>query len=177
MDPILGMIQYWGCNFSPMNYHQCDGTILSISSNTALFALLGTTYGGNGQQTFGLPDLRGRSIVGFNNSVPMGSVAGHENGSLSMSNMAAHTHYGNVQIGANGNAGTLAAPGGNVPAASGKTSPIYAAPLSSGSNLGGTPTVTVGPAGTASPSPFSILAPYLALTCTIATQGIFPTRS
>ena len=173
----MGMIQYWGCNFAPVNFHQCDGSILAIQSNTALFALLGTTYGGNGQQTFGLPDLRGRSIVGFSNTVPMGTVAGAENGVLNAGNMAAHTHYGNVQIGANSNAGTLVAPGGNVPAANGKTSPIYAAPLSTGSNLGGTPTVTVGSAGTASPSQFSILAPYLALTCTIVIYGIFPSRN
>ncbi len=171
----MGMIQYWGCNFSPMNYHQCDGTILSISSNTALFALLGTTYGGNGQQTFGLPDLRGRTIVGFSNTAPMGTMAGTETGVLSANNMAAHTHYGNVQIGAS-IAGGQSSPGGNVPGINGKSGNIYGTPLTTGSNLGGTPTVTVGNAG-GTPAPFSILSPYLALTCTIATQGIFPARN
>jgi microcystin-dependent protein len=64
MEPFLGQIQAFGFNFAPRGWAQCQGQLLAINTNTALFSLLGTTYGGNGQTTFALPDFRGRTMVG-----------------------------------------------------------------------------------------------------------------
>ena len=74
----LGQIEMYGFNFAPRGFAQCSGQILPIGQNTALFSLLGTTYGGNGQSTFGLPDLRGRAPLHFDSNYPLGEMAGVE---------------------------------------------------------------------------------------------------
>jgi len=74
MDPYLAQIVMFGGNFAPRSWHYCDGSLLSIAQNTALFALLGTTYGGNGQTTYALPDLRGRIPVGTGQGPALPSV-------------------------------------------------------------------------------------------------------
>jgi microcystin-dependent protein len=103
MDPFLGQIQAFGFNFPPQGWAFCDGQLISIAQNTALFALLGTTYGGNGQTTFALPDLRGRSIVhpgtgpGLPN-VQQGEASGFVSATILTSNMPAHTHAVSVGV-------------------------------------------------------------------------------
>src|SRR5262252_4819881 len=96
-DPFLGMIALFGFNFAPRGWAFCNGQLLSIAQNTALFALLGTNFGGNGTSTFGLPDLRGRVPVGFGqgqglSDITIGEVSGVENLTLLLSNMPSHTH-------------------------------------------------------------------------------------
>ena len=96
-DPMLGSICYVGFTFCPRGYANADGQLLDISSNTALFALLGTTYGGDGRTTFGLPDLRGRVPVHVGNgpglsSYTQGSIGGDENVALTVNQMPVHDH-------------------------------------------------------------------------------------
>src|SRR4029077_9523368 len=97
MDPFLGEIRMFGGNFAPQGWATCDGQILPISQNTALFALLGTTYGGNGQTTFALPDLRGRVPVHVGQGPGLanrdqGEVAGEETHVLTTAEIPAHAH-------------------------------------------------------------------------------------
>jgi microcystin-dependent protein len=89
---FLGQIGIYGFNFAPRGWAFCAGQIMPIQQNTALFSLLGTTYGGNGQTTFALPDLRGRTPLHFDGNYPQGEVAGEENVTLLQTEMPAHTH-------------------------------------------------------------------------------------
>ncbi|MCB0630228.1 MAG: phage tail protein, partial [Lewinella sp.] len=97
MEPFLGQIQPFGFNFPPRGWAFCDGQLLAISSNTALFSLLGTMYGGDGRTTFALPDLRGRSIVHIGTGpglshITQGEKGGRENVTLTTANMPSHNH-------------------------------------------------------------------------------------
>jgi len=104
MEPFIGQIQAFGFNFAPRGWAKCDGQLLSISGNEALFSLLGTTFGGDGRTTFQLPDLRGRSIVhpgqgpGLNN-VRWGEKGGAETVTLSTANLPAHNHHTVMNLG------------------------------------------------------------------------------
>lgn len=96
-EPFIGQIQTFGFNFAPRGWAFCDGQLLSIAQNTALFALLGTTYGGDGRTTFGLPDLRGRVPLHEGTGPglsphPLGQRAGTENTILNVNQMASHSH-------------------------------------------------------------------------------------
>ena len=107
MDEYLGMIKIFAGNFAPRGWAFCSGQILSIHQNTALFSLLGTTYGGNGQTTFALPDLRGRAPIAFGqgpdlSSYALGETGGVEKVTLLTTEIPAHTHALNVS---NTNAG------------------------------------------------------------------------
>ena len=167
-DPFLGEIKLVGFNFAPRGWAFCNGQILPIAQNTALFSLLGTTYGGNGQTTFALPDLRGRVPVHFGqgpglSNINLGQSAGSEFTTLLQTQMPQHSHLASVTgAGAGGNR-----PGGNVPSAGG----AYAA-SSDGS--------TFNPAFVQSSGggqPFGNREPYLALNFVIAMEGIFPSRN
>lgn len=101
MDEYMGTIKLFAGNFAPQNYMYCNGQLLSISSNTALFSILGTTYGGDGVTTFGLPDLRSRIPVGGgmgpspslqNNNTTLGQVGGEINHTLTATEMPQHSH-------------------------------------------------------------------------------------
>ena len=160
-------------NFAPRNWAYCQGQILSISSNTALFSLLGTTYGGNGTTTFGLPDLRGRVPVGTGQgpglaNVSLGEVAGTTSVTLTINNLPAHNHLVNVPT-SDGN-GTSDEPNGNILAVGSDT--IYAAPSSATGSYGG---VTCGVTG--GNQPLSIRTPYLGMNYVICLSGIFPSRN
>ncbi|WP_281561523.1 tail fiber protein [Thalassomonas sp. RHCl1] len=96
-EPFIGQIQAFGFNFAPRGWAKCDGQLLSISSNSALFSLLGTMYGGDGRTTFGLPDLRGRVIIHHGTgpgltSRTQGARAGNETTILTEANLPAHNH-------------------------------------------------------------------------------------
>jgi len=175
----------------------CYGQILSIAQNSALFSLVGTVYGGNGQTTFGLPDLRGRAPIGTGNApglgnYDLGQLAGTVSTTLTIGNMPMHNHPVvstlAVSAAANTTPGTTNLPGSGVGLAappnvgSGPNAQpikIYAAPDSANSTaLGGvglSGNVQVGIAGGS--QPFSIQNPYLAMTWLIATEGVFPSRN
>ena len=97
MEPFIGQIQAFGFNFAPRGWALCEGQLLSISANTALFSLLGTTYGGDGRTTFGLPDLRGRVPMGQGNGPGLsdrrlGAKVGSETNHITIAQMPAHGH-------------------------------------------------------------------------------------
>ncbi len=175
-DPFLGEIRMFAGNFAPRGWAFCDGQILSIAQNAALFSLLGTTYGGNGQTTFALPDLRGRFPMheGSGPGLPsytLGERSGNYISTLTTSNLPVHSHTGYIRV-----ADTK---GSNFYPANG-----YIADSSTVTFQQFTPTV---PAGnktiqgvqtnpTGGSQPFSIMNPYLTINFIIALQGIFPSR-
>ena len=167
-EPFLGQIQAFGFNFAPRGWAFCSGQILSIAQNTALFSLLGTTYGGNGQTTFALPDLRGRTPLHMGqgpglSSYDLGQVAGTESVTLLSTQMPAHNH---THVASSGPpADNL--PGGNFVAAAA----IYAA--SPGDSV--MAPSSIGIAGGNQPHPN--MQPYLVLNWCIALEGIFPSRN
>src|ERR1700741_2681516 len=112
-DPFVAEIRIFPFNFAPKGWAFCDGQILPISQNTALFALLGTTYGGNGQTTFALPDLRGRAPVHIGNNVELGEEGGVEPVPLGLGQLPAHGH----SLSGTTDLANASAPGGALPAA------------------------------------------------------------
>src|SRR5215472_14207563 len=139
--PFLGEIFMFAGNFAPRGYALCNGQLMSIQQNTALFSILGTTYGGNGTTTFALPDLRGRSPIGTGQGpgltdIVLGEMAGTENVTLTTNNMPSHTH----SLNADSNPASVSAPAGSVLADSGNAQsggiPIYSS---------GNPSVTMNP--------------------------------
>jgi len=171
MEPFIGQIQAFGFNFAPRGWAMCEGQLLPISQNTALFSLLGTTFGGDGRTTFGLPDLRGRSIVGMGNgpglsSISWGERGGAENHTLSVAQMPNHNH--SVQVQVNTGAGSEPDPTGfiaNEPNG-------FAEDATANAHLGGVTEASVGGGQS-----FGIRSPYLGINVCIALQGIFPSRN
>jgi len=170
MDPFLGMIFVSPYNFAPQGFALCDGSLLNVSQNAALFSLLGTTFGGNGQSTFALPDLRGRVIVGAGqgpglSNYMLGQRGGVEAVSLNAAQLPAHTHALNVSS----KLANTSAPGNDVLAAT-SVGKDY-------SNVAPDKTMAAASIGTTGTgTPVSIVQPYLAIYYLIATQGIYPSR-
>lgn len=194
MEAYMGMVMYFGGNFAPVNFQQCLGQTLAISQQSALFAILGTTFGGNGMQTFQLPHLGGRAALGtgqapgVGHNYQIGEIAGTEQTTLNVNQMPMHVHSVAIPFNIQACSGVAASDESAVPIAGacfgsvldgdGKSSPVIYAPVGSGTavNLaGGTVTGSTGAAG--GNLPFSIMQPYLGLTALICTQGLFPSRN
>ncbi|MFZ0041987.1 MAG: tail fiber protein [Solirubrobacteraceae bacterium] len=166
-QPFLGGIFMFGGNFAPQGYAFCNGQLLSISQNTALFSLLGTTYGGDGVTTFALPNLQGRVPIHSGNGAGLspyvlGQNGGTENVTLTQGQMPAHNHV--IQA---GGAETTSFPAGAVPAQNGAyTTGATPVQMASGAltNAGGS-------------QPHNNIQPYLTITFIIALQGVYPSRS
>jgi len=173
MEPFLAQIILFGGNFAPRGWAFCNGQILQISQNSALFSLLGTTYGGDGRTTFGLPDLRGRAPIHFGTGPGLsphnlGTRGGSETNTLSIENLPPHTH--SARIKASTDAGEETNPAGNYLGEG--ADDLY---VSSEGTLMGENSVEVGSTGGG--VPVNNRSPYLALNYIIALQGIFPSRS
>jgi microcystin-dependent protein len=172
MESFLASIILFAGNFAPRGWAFCQGQILPIAQNTALFSLLGTTYGGNGQTTFALPDLRGRAPIGQGQGpglppVQLGEAAGSPSTTLNISNMPQHNH----QLNCGGSADAFA-PGGNFMASeSNQQTQVYGG----GAVAGQMNAQSIGVAG--SSQPFSNMQPYLGLNYIICMEGIFPSRN
>ena len=170
-DPFLGEIRLFPYNFAPRGWAFCNGQILSIAQNTALFALIGTTYGGDGRVTFALPDLRGRVALssgqgpGLSDYI-LGQQAGDEAVTLTASQLPVHNHA----VAANNNQGGGARPQGRVPGRF-STGTGYAT-ASNGAQMS---PETITPTGGS--QPHTNVQPYLALNYCIALEGIFPSRN
>ena len=167
-EPFIGEIRIFGFNFAPRGWALCNGQLLSIAQNTALFSLLGTMYGGNGQTTFGLPDLRGRVPVHFGqgpglSNYSQGEVAGSETVTLTQNQAPAHSHL----VAASNGAADSTRPAGKVPATGGG----YAA-AGDGSTMN--PAMVNSSGGS---QPHENIQPYLVLNFCIAVAGIFPSRN
>lgn len=172
-QPYIGDIEVFGFNFAPVGWLPCDGRTVPISQYTALYNLLGTTYGGDGQNTFGLPDLRGRAAInagqgpGLSN-YQFGQSAGVESVTLTVNQMPAHNH---PVFGVTTNA-TTNNPTNNVWAVepSGATSIYETAPDSTRMSA-----AAITPDGGS--QPHENRSPILAMNYCIATDGIYPTQS
>jgi microcystin-dependent protein len=171
MDPYLAQVMMFGGNFAPLGWAFCQGQLMSIAQNTALFSLIGTTYGGDGQTTFGLPDFRGRAGVGTGqgpglSAYDLGEVTGTEGVTLTTQQMAQHNHG----IVGNGGEGGNALPNGAYPGKSPNDN-LYAT-TQDGTAMG---PQMVGLTGNS--QPVSIIQPLLALSFIIAVEGIYPSRN
>jgi microcystin-dependent protein len=172
-NPFLGEIRMVAFNFAPVGWALCNGQILPISQNVALFDILGTTYGGDGQKTFALPNLQGCVPIhmGTNTSgTPyiIGEQGGAENVTLTLAELPPHNHPVNCV----NSGGTQASPAGGYPAIeSTGTSLDY----SNGPSSGQMSSSMI--ANTGGGDPFSVQQPYLCVNFVIALSGIFPSRS
>ncbi|GJM36512.1 MAG: tail Collar domain-containing protein [Saprospiraceae bacterium] len=172
MEPFLGQIQPVGFNFPPRGWALCDGQLLPIAQNTALFSLLGTTFGGDGRTTFQLPDLRGRSIVHVGSGpglAPMkwGQKGGAENITLTSAQLPNHNHA----VTATTNDATLDEAAGGTRFGTAGT-PVYSATGTGTVALAADSTTNVGGGQS-----FNNRNPFLGIYVCIALAGIFPSRS
>lgn len=174
--PYIGEIFIVGFNFAPQGFQLCNGQLISIAQNTALFSLLGTTYGGNGTTTFALPNLQGRAALGMGqgpglSQYVLGQNGGSENVTLTVQQIAAHSHV----VNSNNSDGTLNTPVNN----------YFAGPSADRDQLlynaaatGATPAMNAQATGiTGSNAPHNNIQPYQVVNFCIAIQGIFPSRN
>lgn len=206
-EPFIGQVDLFGFNFVPEDWGQCDGSMISIDDNQALYALLGTAYGGDGRSTFALPDLRGKVAVGWGQNRysgftwKLGQKAGGETQTLTVQHLSAHSHSASfkglcdVSLTATTEEGDSATPSKGAYLAQtkaptgGRDKPefIYKANPASGSKvpLGGvevvggdvTSTGSVTLSDTGSNQQFNLLQPSLVVNYCIALKGLFPSRS
>lgn len=173
-EPFIGEIRMFGGNFPPQGWALCNGGLLSIASNQALFSILGTTYGGNGQTTFGLPDLQGRVPINWGQGAGLsphliGEMDGVENVSLIPAQMPAHSHT----LSASSALGSSPTATGNFPAGvdNGNREGFNAFSPSSDGIMA---SAAIGASGGG--LPHTNMQPYLCITFIIALQGIYPSR-
>ena len=163
-DPFMGEIRIVSFNFAPQGWAQCNGQFLPINQNQALFSLLGTTFGGNGQTTFALPNLGGKVAIHSGSGHTLGEAGGEAAHTLTIAEIPTHNHAGR----ASSSNATTPIPGGNVLAAANN---LYAAPTNL-TNLGPSMLATLGGS-----QPHQNEAPYLVLNFIIALTGIFPSQN
>jgi microcystin-dependent protein len=164
-EPFLSEIKVVSFNFAPKGWALCNGQLLPINQNQALFAVLGTTYGGNGQTNFALPNLQGRMPVHMGSGFALGQQAGETAHTLSISELPAHTH---VPVGNSTNPATSSSALNNLWGLNGLL-PYTATP-----NTGMNPACILSTGGS---QPHDNMSPYLVLNFIIALQGIFPSQT
>jgi microcystin-dependent protein len=181
MEGTLAEVRMFAGNFSPRGWQFCNGQLLAIAQWTAVFALVGTTYGGDGQVTFAMPDFRGRVAVGTGNgagvtSVQLGEMSGFNTTTLLSINLPAHNHQvaGNLTMPVFNDEGGAVNPGGNFFAASSVPgTKMYNATTDDSS---GPITINLPTSIAGSSAPVSVLQPYLGMNYIICVEGIFPSR-
>lgn len=174
MDPILGQIIMFAGNFAPQGWAFCNGQLLSIAQNTALFSILGTTYGGDGVSTFGLPNLQGRVPMHWGNGAGLtprtiGQMAGEESVTLVASQMPAHNHI----LAANSGNGDQLSPSGNVTAIVNESGRTQYTGYCATANATMAATAISAAGGS---QPHDNMPPYQCVSFIIATTGIYPSR-
>lgn len=202
MDVFIGFITPFPWNWAPQDWSLCQGQLLQIQQNPALYSLIGTSFGGNGSTTFALPELRGKQIIGCGvpatgSNIPLAATGGAQTVTLSAAQLPMHAHTATLAAGSIGMSVSTATPSAATPLlTNGQTGYLAnAAAMSGPSNLlkglytttaptaGATATVPVNATGaiTVSPSgesaPVSVMNPYLALNFCICLQGLYPSRN
>lgn len=179
-EPFLGEIKIISWNFPPKGWAFCNGSLLPINQYQALFSILGTTYGGDGRQNFGLPDLQGRTPFHFGNGIVLGEKGGEQMHTLNIQELPTHTHpmSGDGQTAATSNTDTP--DGGKVFGQSEGVGGAQVQPFGANVYSSGNPNTPlapgcVGPIGGS--QPHQNMSPYLVLQFVIALQGIFPSRN
>jgi len=176
-EPYLGEIMLFAGTYCPSGYAECNGALLPIAQYQVLFAIIGTTYGGDGLTTFAMPDLRGRVPIGWGQGPGLsyhtqGQPGGTESEALTILQMPAHSHSVTISLPASSTAATKGTPENNIPAVPERSVAAYTD--ASADKAMRSPTATVGPAG--NNLPHNNMQPYLTLRYCIATVGIFPSR-
>jgi microcystin-dependent protein len=171
IDPFIGEVQWFAGNFAPRGWAFCDGQLLQISQFSALFSILGTTYGGDGRTNFALPDVRGRVIIHEGSgpgltSRTLGSKLGTESEILNVNQMPGHTHT----LRASGGSATAVTPANNVLASPGRTRMYDSSDANTDMNAS-----AITPSGGG--QSHNNMQPYTTLNCIIALEGIFPPRN
>ena len=169
-NPFIGEIRMFAGNFAPAGWAFCDGALISISQNDALFVVLGTTYGGDGEETFALPDLRGRFPLHQGNGFTLGEKGGTETVTLTVSQIPSHSHA----VLCNDNSGTQTSPKNNTFARGGGGANFYVDPASLPANTTMNAAAMVPTGGS---QPHDNMAPFLVVSFIISLFGIFPTQS
>ena len=186
MEPFMGMISMFGFSFAPANWAFCNGQLIPINQNQALFALLSNVYGGDGQTTFGLPNLQSRVPVHFGqgpglSSYALGETNGTESINLTQQQMPVHTHAAVVTANLYGEtaAASVLNPLGNMLATPAAGNQNYAPPVAADNKLmaSGSVVATATIAAAGGSQPVGILPPSLAVNFCIALQGYFPSRN
>lgn len=179
MEGTIGEIRLFAANFAPRDWSYCNGALLAISTNTALFSILGTTYGGDGRVTFGLPNLAGRSAVGVGQGpglsyYDLGEMTGTNTKTLTIANLPSHTHTagGNIIIPASSDEGDSSTPANNVLASK---SSMYTSEAGDSSTKAIPLNIQVSVAG--SSIPLNITQPSLGMNYIICLYGIYPSRN
>lgn len=167
-EPFLSEIRIFGFDFAPRGWALCDGRLLAINQNQALFSLLGTTFGGNGSVNFGLPDLRGRVPIHVGSGFVRGQRGGTESHTLSLSELPQHVH----SVSATAASATTPSPAGNFLAAASAAIGTPYAPLATPSPMAAGTIASVG-----NNQPHENRQPFLTLNFCIALQGIFPSQN
>ena len=167
-EPFIGELKLMSFGFPPKGWALCNGQLLPINQNQALFALLGTNYGGNGQTNFALPDLRGRAPLHSGAGVNLGDKAGQETVTLTPGQLPTHTHT----LTATNDLANASVPGGALPAAKPRGGINRYAPAGNDTLMGPTSLASVG-----GNQPHPNMQPFTVLNWVIALQGIFPSRN
>lgn len=184
MDGFLGQIYYFGGNFAPRNFAYCEGQLLPISQWSALFSILGTTYGGDGRTTFGLPDVSGRFVVGTGQSSadPYSFQTGQKGGSIQITltdiNLPSHTHQAALTLRETAGSSPIPSAGGSLgatPAGGQASGFLYSSDALSDPVELSSESINVAPTGGS--QPFSILPPYQGIPAVICTAGLYPSRN
>jgi microcystin-dependent protein len=182
MEGYIGEVRMFAGNFAPRSWAFCQGQSVSINSNTALFSLIGTTYGGDGVTTFNLPNLASRVPVGAGqgpglSNRTLGEVAGSEYNTLNSNNIGSHSHglTGSAGILVSGEDGHSLSPVGNYPAVNGDL--IYSTTTDNSQMASANVSLTAAPAGSPNLQPIENIKPYLAMNFIICLDGIFPARN
>jgi microcystin-dependent protein len=179
-EPFIGEIKMFAGGFAPRGYAFCNGQLLAIQQNAALFSILGTTYGGNGIQTFGLPNLQGRMPMHWGNGPGLtprviGETSGTETVTLLTPNLPAHSHA--IAIPCNTSDGTVGNPQNQVLAVPNAPEAGAAVNAYSPTPTGGDTLLPFNAVPTGSNVPISIIPPFQCVSFIIALQGIFPSRN
>ncbi len=186
-SPFIGQIQMFGFNFPPRGWALCEGQLMAISSFTALFSLLGTTFGGDGRSTFGIPDLRGRSAVGVGNgpgisTISWGEKSGAENVTLTVPTMPSHNHMASTSslstsVKASSDDADGTSPAGALLGTTGEDVYSSGAADSTMSAAAADTQGIVTVQNNGGSQPFNIRNPFLGIYHSIALQGLFPSRN
>lgn len=178
-EPFLSEIKMMSFPFPPKGWALCNGTLLPINQNQALFSLLGTTYGGDGRVNFGLPNLQGRVPLHMGNQFPLGNLGGEYTHTLNIGEMAQHIHtmMAKAQDASTGGTGRFPGPTGTKSLAQGHASQGVNQPVPVNIYGAGNPTTTLSPGTigrTGGSQAHENRQPYLTISFCIALQGIFP---